>query len=61
MEAALTKIAGVKSAKANKETKSAAVVYDSGKTSLYKIVTVFNKDNGGGYKALMPKSPKTKS
>ncbi len=49
MEAALTKIEGVKSAKVSKPNRSGVVVFDPAKTDPEKIVKAFNKDNGGGY------------
>jgi copper chaperone CopZ len=56
VEAALKKIAGVKSAKANMKTASAKVDFDPGKTSPQRIVQAFNQNNGGGYKAAVMKA-----
>ena len=55
MEAALTKIKGVKSAKVSNQAKSAKVVFEPGKTDPQKIVKAFNQGNGGGYKAAVAK------
>ena len=61
MEAALTKIQGVKRAKANNKTKTAEVVFDPGKTNLQKIMKAFNQNNDGGYKVIVAKTPGSKT